>query len=46
MNDKLGAIRNIPFMNLKSQYEKIKPEIQQAVNAVPGSGNFIFGQEF
>ncbi|KJS11986.1 MAG: hypothetical protein VR67_10780 [Peptococcaceae bacterium BRH_c8a] len=35
----------IPFMNLISQYEKIKPEIFQAINNVLDSANFIMGPE-
>ncbi len=45
MKAKAEAMQKIPFMNLKSQYEKIKPEIQKAVNAVLDSGNFILGEE-
>ena len=32
-------------MNLLSQYEKIKPEIQETINTVLDSANFIMGRE-
>ncbi len=35
---------NIPILDLKPQYQQIKAEIQQAVNAVLESGQFILGQ--
>jgi len=35
---------NIPILDLKPQYQQIKTEIQQAVNAVLESGQFILGQ--
>ncbi len=38
-------MQKIPFMNLKAQYEKIKPEIQLAINNVLDSANFIMGPE-
>lgn len=36
---------NIPLMNLKAQYAKIQDEIQQAVNRVLESANFIMGPD-
>lgn len=35
---------NIPILDLKPQYQQIKTDIQQAVNAVLESGQFILGQ--
>ncbi|MEY2983837.1 MAG: pleiotropic regulatory protein [Cyanobacteriota bacterium] len=35
---------NIPILDLKPQYQQIRAEIQQAVNAVLESGQFILGQ--
>jgi len=35
---------HIPILDLKPQYQQIKAEIQQAVNAVLESGQFILGQ--
>lgn len=36
---------NVPFVDLKSQYESIKPEIQAAINAVLDRGDYILGQD-
>lgn len=35
---------NIPILDLKPQYQRIKAEIQQAVNGVLESGQFILGK--
>lgn len=35
---------NIPILDLKPQYQELKAEIQQAVNAVLESGQFILGK--
>ncbi len=35
---------NIPILDLKSQYQSIKNEVQQAVNGVLESGQFILGK--
>lgn len=36
---------NVPFVDLKSQYQSIKPEIQAAINAVLDRGDYILGQD-
>src|SRR3990172_6880217 len=41
----MASMQEIPFMNLAAQYEKIKPEIQQAINSVLDSAQFIMGPE-
>jgi dTDP-4-amino-4,6-dideoxygalactose transaminase len=38
-------MQKIPFMNLAAQYEKINPEIQQAINNVLESTKFIMGPD-
>ena len=35
----------IPFLDLKSQYSQIKPEIDAAVAKVVSSGHFVLGPE-
>ena len=35
----------IPFLDLKTQYESIKPDIQQALNKILDTSAFILGQE-
>ena len=34
----------VPFANLTSQYRNLKPEIDQAIDSVLDSGNFIGGE--
>ena len=36
---------NIPFLDLKAQYASIRPEIQEAINRIIESQNFILGPE-
>jgi len=36
---------NIPFVDLKAQYQTIEPEIQPAINQVLSRCNFILGAE-
>ena len=36
---------NIPLVDLKAQYERIKSEIDKAVQGVIQSGQFILGPE-
>jgi UDP-2-acetamido-2-deoxy-ribo-hexuluronate aminotransferase len=36
---------NIPFIDLKSQYEALKPQIQARINAVLEHGQYIMGPE-
>ena len=36
---------NIPFVDLKSQYEALKPQIQSRINAVLEHGQYIMGPE-
>ena len=48
--DKEAAINDegpkpVPFLDLKAQYQSIKPEIQLAVNKVLESGSFVLGEE-
>jgi len=38
-------MQNIPFVNIPAQYAKIKLEVQQAINNVLDSANFIMGPE-
>jgi len=35
----------IPFLDLKAQYKPIKEDIQQAVNRVFDTGQYILGEE-
>ncbi len=35
----------VPFVNLRAQYEKIRPEIDQAIGAVMESMAFVMGEE-
>jgi dTDP-4-amino-4,6-dideoxygalactose transaminase len=34
----------VPFADLTSQYRNLKPEIDQAIDSVLNSGNFIGGE--
>jgi dTDP-4-amino-4,6-dideoxygalactose transaminase len=34
----------IPFVDLKTQYESLKPEMDQAILAVCGRGDYVLGQ--
>jgi acetyltransferase-like isoleucine patch superfamily enzyme len=48
--DKESAINDegpkpVPFLDLKAQYQSIKPEIQLAVNNVLESGSYVLGEE-
>ncbi|RYG87788.1 MAG: DegT/DnrJ/EryC1/StrS aminotransferase family protein, partial [Alphaproteobacteria bacterium] len=36
---------DIPFIDLKSQYARIKPEVQARINAVLDHGQYIMGPE-
>ncbi len=35
----------IPFINLKTQYQALKPQIQKRINAVLEHGQYIMGPE-
>ena len=35
----------ISFLDLKAQYRRIKPEIDEAITAVIDSGHFVLGTE-
>ena len=35
----------IPFVDLKAQYQALKPQIQQRINAVLDHGQYIMGPE-
>lgn len=41
----LKVLTLIPFLDLKAQYAKIKPEIDAAVERVIGSANFVLGPD-
>ncbi len=36
---------NVPFVDLRAQYESLASEVQQAISAVLGRGDFILGKE-
>jgi dTDP-4-amino-4,6-dideoxygalactose transaminase len=37
------TLKNIPLLDLKAQYETIKDEIKEAIDAVMDSGNYVMG---
>jgi UDP-2-acetamido-2-deoxy-ribo-hexuluronate aminotransferase len=38
-------VKNIPFINLKTQYDSLKPQIQERINKVLEHGQYIMGPE-
>jgi dTDP-4-amino-4,6-dideoxygalactose transaminase len=41
----LTTTRNLPIVDLNTQYQRLKPEIQAAINEVLEQGNFINGKQ-
>jgi dTDP-4-amino-4,6-dideoxygalactose transaminase/acetyltransferase-like isoleucine patch superfamily enzyme len=40
-----GAVKMVPFLDLKAQYQSIKSEVQPAVNRVLESCSYVLGEE-